>query len=40
VTYREPRSKAYLRTLEFTAADIAVPQAFPEIKIVVGEIFG
>jgi Uma2 family endonuclease len=40
VTYREPGPKAYLRTLQFTAADIVAPQAFPDVKIAVGEIFG
>ena len=40
VTYREPATKAYGRTLEFTAADAVAPQAFPDIKISVGEIFG
>jgi len=40
VTYREPATKAYGRTLEFTAADTVTPQAFPDIKIAVGEIFG
>jgi len=40
VTYLEPTTKAYVRTLEFTAADAVTPQAFPDIKIAVGEIFG
>jgi Uma2 family endonuclease len=40
VTYREPAAKVYVRTLEFTAADTVTPQAFPDIKIAVGEIFG
>jgi len=40
VIYREPGPKAYLRTLQFTAADIVAPQAFPDVKIAVGEIFG
>ena len=40
VTYREPATKAYGRALEFTAADTVTPQAFPDIKIAVGEIFG
>jgi Uma2 family endonuclease len=40
VTYREPTGNGYVRTLEFTAADSVVPQAFPDVKVVVGEIFG
>jgi Uma2 family endonuclease len=40
VTYREPAAKAYGRALEFTAADTVTPQAFPDIKIAVGEMFG
>jgi Uma2 family endonuclease len=40
VTYREPAAKAYGCTLEFTAADTVTPQAFPDITIAVGEIFG
>jgi Uma2 family endonuclease len=39
VTYREPTVRGYARTGEFTAADIVVPQAFPGVKIAVGEIF-
>ena len=40
VTYREPGPEAYLRTVEFTAGGIVTPQAFPDVKIAVGEIFG
>ncbi len=40
LTYREPAVKGYSRKDEFTAADTVTPQAFPDIKILVGEIFG
>jgi Uma2 family endonuclease len=40
VIYREPTEKGYDRKLEFVAADIVIPQAFPDLKIVVQEIFG
>ena len=40
VTYREPTAKGYVRKIEFAAADTVAPQAFPDIKIAVGEIFG
>ena len=40
VTYREPAAKGYRRKDEFTAPDTVTPQAFPELKILVGEIFG
>lgn len=40
VTYREPTATGYVRKLELEAADIVMPQAFPEIKIAVGEVFG
>jgi Uma2 family endonuclease len=40
VTYREPTAKGYARKLEFAAADFVTPQAFPDIKIAVQEIFG
>lgn len=39
VTYREPGPEGYLRKDEF-AAGIVAPQAFPDIKIAVGELFG
>jgi Uma2 family endonuclease len=39
-TYREPGAKGYVRALEFGAADTVAPQAFPDIKITVGELFG
>ncbi len=38
VTYREPASQGYGRRVEFTVTD-AVPQAFPNFSIQVGEIF-
>jgi len=40
VTYREPTAKGYIRKAEFQAPDVLTPQAFPGVKIVVGEIFG
>jgi Uma2 family endonuclease len=40
VTYREPAVKGYVRKIEFAATDTVVPQAFPDIKIPVGDIFG
>ena len=40
VTYREPVGQGYARRLEFAGADLVAPLAFPDIKIVVGEIFG
>jgi Uma2 family endonuclease len=40
VTYREPTAKGYIRKAEFQAPDAITPQAFPGVKIVVGEIFG
>ena len=39
VTYREPAAKGYSRKDEFTSPDTVTPQAFPELKIFVGEIF-
>jgi len=39
VTYREPLAHGYARKLEFAAADIVSPQAFPNLKIAVREIF-
>jgi Uma2 family endonuclease len=40
VTYLEPAAKGYVRKIEFAAPDTVAPQAFPDIKIAVGEIFG
>jgi len=40
VTYREPGSAGYVHNLEFDAAGTVRPQAFPDLKIAVGEIFG
>jgi Uma2 family endonuclease len=40
VTYREPAAKGYIRKTEFEVPDTLTPQAFPELKIAVGEIFG
>lgn len=40
VTYREPVAKGYSRKDEFTAPGTVTPQAFPDLKILVGEIFG
>ena len=39
VIYREPGPEGYLRKDEFTTGVVA-PQAFPDIKIAVGELFG
>jgi Uma2 family endonuclease len=39
IAYGEPGPTGYARTLEFTAADIVMPKAFPDLKIAVGEIF-
>jgi Uma2 family endonuclease len=39
ITYGEPGTKGYARSLEFAAADIVTPKAFPDLKIAVGEIF-
>jgi Uma2 family endonuclease len=40
VTYREPTAKGYVQKLEFAGPESVTPQAFPGIKIAVGEIFG
>ena len=40
MTYREPTAKGYVRNVEFTAADVVAPQAFPDVSIVVEGIFG
>jgi len=39
-TYREPTANAYLRRSEFAGVDAVVPQAFPDLRITVGEMFG
>jgi Uma2 family endonuclease len=39
VIYREPAATGYGRALEFTVADTVTPQAFPDLKLAVGEIF-
>ncbi len=39
-TYREPAAKGYACSLGFTAADSLAPQAFPDVRIAVGELFG
>jgi Uma2 family endonuclease len=39
VSYRAPAATGYGRALEFTAADALTPQAFPNLKIAVREIF-
>jgi Uma2 family endonuclease len=39
VTYREPTVTGYVRKIEFAAADIVTPQAFPDVKIPSGDIF-
>lgn len=39
-TYREPAAKGYGCTLEFTVADSVAPQAFPDVRIVIAELFG
>jgi Uma2 family endonuclease len=38
-THGEPGTKGYARKLEFAAAEIVTPKAFPDLKIAVGEIF-
>jgi len=40
VTYQEPTAKGYVRKVEFAAADVLAPQAFPDVRIVVEGIFG
>jgi Uma2 family endonuclease len=39
ITYGEPGTRGYARTLEFAAADIVTPKAFPDLTIAVAEIF-
>ncbi|MGC1520709.1 MAG: Uma2 family endonuclease [Steroidobacteraceae bacterium] len=40
LTYREPTANGYAAQGEFAAADVVAPQAFPDLNIAVGEIFG
>jgi Uma2 family endonuclease len=40
VCHREPTPKGYARTTELAAGDVLTPQAFPDLKVAVGEIFG
>jgi Uma2 family endonuclease len=40
VIYCEPTAKGYVRKLEFAASETVSPQAFPDVKIAVREIFG
>jgi Uma2 family endonuclease len=40
VTYREPSAKGYGQVLEFAMNDSVSPQAFPDVKITFGKIFG
>jgi Uma2 family endonuclease len=39
VAYLEPTETGYTRTLEYAAAECVSPQAFPELKLTVSEIF-
>jgi Uma2 family endonuclease len=38
--YREPTTKGYAKKLEFKSGDALSPQAFPDLKVAVSEIFG
>jgi Uma2 family endonuclease len=38
--HREPTPKGYARTTELTTGDVLTPQAFPDLKVAVDEIFG
>jgi Uma2 family endonuclease len=38
VVYREPAAKGYVCKLEFSAPNTVSPQAFPDLKVAVGEI--
>jgi Uma2 family endonuclease len=40
VTYQDPTAKGYDRKVEFAAADVLAPQAFPDVRITVEGIFG
>jgi Uma2 family endonuclease len=39
VTYRELAANGYVRKAEFAGAAIVAPQAFPDVKITVGDMF-
>jgi len=39
ITYREPVGQGYARTLEFAGTDVVAPPTFPDVKIVVGDLF-
>jgi Uma2 family endonuclease len=39
LTYREPTAKGYMRKRELAVTEAASPQAFPDLKIAVNEIF-
>jgi Uma2 family endonuclease len=39
LTYREPTAKGYVRKRELAVTEAASPQAFPDLKIAVNEIF-
>jgi Uma2 family endonuclease len=40
VTYRESMGQGYGHTLQFAGADVVAPLAFPDLKIVLGDLFG
>jgi Uma2 family endonuclease len=40
VCHREPTLKGYARTSEHATGDVLAPQAFPDLKVAVDEIFG
>ncbi|MHB8474705.1 MAG: Uma2 family endonuclease [Steroidobacteraceae bacterium] len=40
VSYRGPSVQGYASTIESAGADVVAPLAFPEVKIVVGHLFG
>ena len=40
VTYREPTANGYVIQAEFAAADKVAPQAFLDLKIAAGDLFG
>ncbi|HWJ35775.1 MAG TPA: Uma2 family endonuclease [Steroidobacteraceae bacterium] len=40
VTCGEPTAKGYAKKLEFEGADTVTPQAFPDIKLAVQDVFG
>jgi len=39
ITYHEPVGQGYARTLEFAGTDVVAPPTFPDVKIVVGDLF-